>query len=106
VPGEPAITEALLVPSVAILRDLGGTYVWVVDENNIVRRRPVEAGDAVEKPVTAPNTPRTLETVILKGLDGTEKVIVSGLQRAREGAPVLPVPAEPTQKAAPPATDH
>lgn len=92
-PGNPSVTEALLVPSVAVLRDLGGNYVWVVDENNIVRRRAVETGDSVEKPVTDPNTPRTLETVILKGLEGNERVIVSGLQRAREGAPVTPVPA-------------
>ncbi|MCH7227272.1 efflux RND transporter periplasmic adaptor subunit [Haloferula sp. A504] len=105
-PTNPTATEALLVPSAAILRDLGGNYVWVVDEDNIVRRRPVDAGDAVEKPVTDPNMPRTLETVVTKGLDGTEKVIISGLQRAREGAPVTPVPAEPIPKAEPPSTDR
>ena len=88
-PGNPTVTEGILVPSVAVLRDLGGNYVWIVDENNIVHRRTVTTGDAVE--TTA--TPRTLETVILHGLDGTELVIVSGLQRAREGAPVTPVPA-------------
>ena len=88
-PGNPTVTEGILVPSVAVLRDLGGNYVWIVDENNIVHRRTVTTGDAVE--TTA--TPRTLETVILHGLDGTERVIVSGLQRAREGAPVTPVPA-------------
>jgi len=88
-PGNPTVTEGILVPSVAVLRDLGGNYVWIVDENNIVHRRTVTTGDAVE--TTA--TPRTLETVILHGLEGTERVIVSGLQRAREGAPVTPVPA-------------
>ena len=99
VPGEPSVTEALLVPSVAVLRDLGGNFVWIVDDQNIVRRRAVETGDAVEKPITDPNTPRSLETVILKGLEGNERVIVSGLQRAREGAPVTPVPAGQAPKA-------
>ncbi len=99
IPGDPTATEALLVPSVAVLRDLGGNYVWIVDDQNIVRRRVVETGDSVEKPVTDPNAPRSLETVILKGLDGSERVIVSGLQRAREGAPVTPVPAEQAPKA-------
>lgn len=92
-PGNPTVTEGLLVPSVAVLRDLGGSFVWVVDENDIVRRRTVTTGAAVEKPVTDPNAPRILETVILHGLEGGEKVIVSGLQRAREGAPVTPIPA-------------
>lgn len=96
-PGKPEITEATLVPSVAILRDLGGNFVWVVDEKNIVRRQAIEAGDAVEKPLNDPNSPRILETIIKKGLTGKERVIVSGLQRAREGAPVTPLTAEQAQ---------
>lgn len=92
-PGNPSVTEGLLVPSVAVLRDLGGNYVWIVDENQIVRRRAVETGNSVEKPPAGPDAPRMLETIILKGLEGTEQVIVSGLQRAREGAPVTPQPA-------------
>lgn len=88
-PDDPTVSEAILVPSVAILRDLEGDFVWVVDDQNVVVRRKVETGDAVE----APGTPRTMETVILSGLDGTENVIVSGLQRARAGATVTPQPA-------------
>jgi len=89
-PGTPSVTEGILVPAVAVLRDLGGNFVWTVDENNIVHRRAVTTGAAVES-----NTgPHTLQTVILTGLDGTESVIVAGLQRAREGAPVTPMPAE------------
>ncbi len=93
-PGNPAITEGLLVPSVAILRDLGGNFVWVVDDKNIVRRQTVETGSAVERPITDPNQPRILETIILHGLEGRENIIVAGLQRAREGAPVTPVPSQ------------
>lgn len=86
-----------------MLRDIGGNYVWVVDDDNIVRRRAVETGDSVEKPVADPDTPPSLETVVIKGLDGSERVIVSGLQRAREGAPVTPVPAEQSTPAGQPA---
>ncbi|BCX47496.1 MexE family multidrug efflux RND transporter [Haloferula helveola] len=91
--------EAFVVPSSCILRDIGGNFVWVVDDQNIVRRRAVETGDSVEKPDQDPNKPKELETVVNKGLDGTERIIVSGLQRAREGAPVTPVPAEQAAKA-------
>jgi len=87
-PGTPSVTQGILVPAVAVLRDLGGNFVWTVDDNNIVHRRPVTTGAAVE----STTEPRSLQTVILNGLDGTEKVIIAGLQRAREGAPVTPVP--------------
>ncbi|MGB6221809.1 efflux RND transporter periplasmic adaptor subunit [Haloferula sp.] len=86
-------TTALLIPSVAILRDLAGDYVWIVDDSNTVRRRSIVAGDSVEAPVSDPNRVPERQTVILKGLDGSERVIVSGLQRARDGAVVAPQPA-------------
>ncbi len=98
-PGNPKVTEGLLVPSVAILRDLGGNFVWVVDDKNIVRRRAIETGDVVEKPATSQDAIPSLETIVLKGLEGNERVIVSGLQRAREGAPVTPIPAEIAKQA-------
>ncbi|MEM9236982.1 MAG: efflux RND transporter periplasmic adaptor subunit, partial [Verrucomicrobiota bacterium] len=92
-PNDPHVTSGLLVPSVAVLRDLGGDFVWIVDEQNTVRRRGVEAGASVEKPVTDENALKERETVIVKGLDGSENVIVAGLQRARDGAIVQPMPA-------------
>jgi RND family efflux transporter MFP subunit len=85
-PDNPKAREALLLPSVAILRDLEGDFVWVVDENNVVIRRKVTTGEAVE----APGPAAAMQTVILTGLDGSENVIVSGLQRARAGATVAP----------------
>nr|WP_226895711.1 efflux RND transporter periplasmic adaptor subunit [Luteolibacter marinus] len=89
-PADPAAREALLVPSTCVLRDLGGDFVWVVDDANTVHRKAVTTGDSVEKPVTDPNQPVERQTVVLKGLDGSENVIVSGLQRARDGAVVAP----------------
>lgn len=91
-PADPTVSEALLVPSASVLRDLGGSFVWIIDDQNVVRRRAVEPGAAIEAPTVDPNAPRRMQTVILKGLEGSEQVIVSGLQRAREGATVDPQP--------------
>lgn len=90
-PDSPTANNAILVPSDCILRDIGGRFVWVVDEQNIVHRRGVEVGDVVVKPAEG-DQPAQRQTIVLDGLEGTEQVIVSGLQRAREGAPVTPMP--------------
>jgi len=85
------IPQAMLVPRAAILRDLAGEYVWVVDEENIVRRNGVETGPSIEDTV-----------VVTKGLKGQERIIVAGLQRAREGgkvAPEIPKPEPSSQNA-------
>jgi RND family efflux transporter MFP subunit len=73
------VENAVLVPTLAILRDLAGDFVWVVDDNNIVRRRSVEAGPTIGK-----------ERIIEDGLAGTDRVIIAGIQRAREGGEVKP----------------
>ena len=72
-----------------ILRDIGGRFVWVVDDQNIVHRRTVEVGDTIVKQAEG-NNPAVRQTIILDGLNQSEKIIVSGLQRARDGAPVTP----------------
>jgi len=92
-PNDTSKTEALLVPSVAILRDLGGNFVWIVDESNTVKRMGVTVGDSVEKPISSPGRPRERETIIIEEKDGlteSHRVIVAGLQRARDGAVVAP----------------
>jgi RND family efflux transporter MFP subunit len=75
VPSKPV--EALLVPDAALQRDLSGYFVLVVDDGGQVERRDVEIGDLLGK-----------ARQITHGLDGSELVIVKGLQRAREGATV------------------
>ncbi len=86
----PTEKDALLVPAEVILRDIGGRYVWVVDDQNIVHRRSVDVGETIIKPSTGSNQPAVRQTIILDGLTATEQIIVSGLQRARDGAPVTP----------------
>jgi RND family efflux transporter MFP subunit len=83
-------TRAIVVPAEVILRDIGGRYVWVVDDQNLVHRRSVDVGETIIKPGDGPDLPAVRQTIILDGLKASERIIVSGLQRARDGAPVTP----------------
>jgi len=79
---------ALLVPEAAIGYDQLGSYVLVVDDQNVVQRRPVKIGVQKEE-----------RRVIEAGLQGEEWVITNGLLRAIPGRPVTP--AKEGQPAAP-----
>jgi RND family efflux transporter MFP subunit len=80
--GVPTVRkDAILVPAVALQRDLAGFYVVTVGEDSKATRKNVEVGEfIIEKDAQL--------RVIKSGLDGTERVIVIGLQRARDGATV------------------
>ncbi len=80
-------TNAILVPDLAVQRDIGGTYVLVVGAENKVESKYVQPGPKVEQSLR----------IIESGLDPTDRVIINGLQRARPGVVVKPVspPAEP-----------
>ncbi len=82
--------EALLVPDVAIAYDQMGPFVRLVNDKNIVERRPVKLGVQEEK-----------YRVVTEGLKGGEWVVVSGLLRAIPGRQVTPEksPAEPAEGA-------
>ena len=82
--------EALLVPEDAVGVAQVGNYVLVVNDKNVVEQRPVTAGQVTQA-----------MRVIEKGLDGSERVIVNGVQRARPGAPVTPEEAAPAKPAEP-----
>jgi membrane fusion protein (multidrug efflux system) len=82
--------EATLIDQRAVGRDQSGAYLLVVDENNVVERRPVELGGKYNG----------MQAV--SGEIGPEdRVIVNGLQRARPGAKVAPQEAEPPADAPP-----
>ena len=88
---------ALLVPEAAIGYDQLGSYVLVVDDQNVVQRRSVKLGVQKEE-----------RRVIEEGLQGDEWVITNGLLRAIPGRPVTPVkegqPAAPAQNGPAPKT--
>ncbi|MCG8456126.1 MAG: efflux RND transporter periplasmic adaptor subunit [Holophagales bacterium] len=86
--------EGLLVPTRALGRDVGGAYVLVVDADDVVTSRPVELG-VTQGP----------EREVVRGLDGSERVIVEGTNVVRPGDRVTPRwadenPGEPTDDTA------
>lgn len=72
---------ALLVPDDAIVTDAARRVVYVVDDSGTVIARPVELG---------PLNGRL--RVVRRGLSPQERVIISGVQRARPGQKVQPRP--------------
>lgn len=64
-------SESLLVPETSVGTDLVGRYVVIVDEKNIVKYVPVKVGELIDQ-----------MRVIQSGLQGNEKIIIDGLQRA------------------------
>jgi RND family efflux transporter MFP subunit len=72
--------QGLLVPEVAINRDQVGPFLLLVGMDNKVMRRDVVLGRKDGQLMQ-----------IDKGLDGNERVIVNGLQRARVGSNVTAV---------------
>jgi RND family efflux transporter MFP subunit len=75
--GDPQTT--LLVPDMALGSDQGGTYVLVVNQDNVVEQRRVETGALVDT-----------QRVIEKGLDAADRVVVNGMLRVIPGQKVDP----------------
>jgi RND family efflux transporter MFP subunit len=82
--GDPE--PAVLVPERAIGIDQGRRYVCVVGSDDRVEHRTVEVGGQEGD-----------LRVITKGLAGDERIVVEGLQKARDGALVKPVAAAADQ---------
>lgn len=70
--------EAVLIPDMAIGTDQSEKYVFVIDQENKPRRQVIEIGPIV----------RGLR-VVRKGLSGTERFVLRGLQRVIPGEPVV-----------------
>src|SRR6266852_1680037 len=76
-------TGALLVPQRAVMELQGSHQVAVVGNDNKVSIRPVTVGDRVGN-----------LWIVTEGLKPGERVIVEGLMKVRDGAPVKAVPAD------------
>lgn len=70
-------TDALSVPQQAVLRRDGQASVWVLGEDEQVQRVPVELGELVGRRYR-----------IVNGLSAGQRVVIEGLDRLAEGAPV------------------
>ena len=76
--------ESILVPQVALGYDQQGPYVLLVNDKNVVERRPVKTGSPVDN-----------LRVVEEGLTGDEWVITTNLIRAIPGRSVKPERQEP-----------
>ena len=87
---EGVAENALLVPQQSVTRDpKGNPYVLVVNGQNKVEVRPVEAPRAMND-----------RWFVTSGLKAGDKVIVEGIQKAMPGSTVKPVPFKPAAPAA------
>ena len=71
--------QALALPQSAVLIDMAGSYVYVLDQDEIVSRQGVSVGVAIDG-----------IQEIEAGLDENSMVIVDGILRARPGSAVAP----------------
>eukprot|EP00764_Aduncisulcus_paluster_P010735 gnl/Carplike_NY0171/3832_a5170_319.p1 GENE.gnl/Carplike_NY0171/3832_a5170_319~~gnl/Carplike_NY0171/3832_a5170_319.p1 ORF type:complete len:395 (-),score=37.68 gnl/Carplike_NY0171/3832_a5170_319:145-1329(-) len=76
--------KAVVVPQVAVARDLSGYYVMLVNNENKVERRKV-----------IPGVKQGTNIEIKQGLGSGEKVVISGLQMIRPGISVKTVEGKP-----------
>ena len=82
--------NAIMVPATCVLQDIGGSYVWIVDPKNKVERRYVTTGETVLRKQADEKAVPVRDTIITKGLEPDDSVIIRGLQRVRDGATVTP----------------
>ncbi len=87
---EARLDQAIRVPQRAVQPTPQGQIVMIVDSEGKAAPRPVKTGGMSGG-----------DFIIAEGLKGGEQVIVNGLQKARPGTPVKPVPWNPA--AQPPA---
>ena len=83
--------ESILVPQRAVLELQGKNFVWVVGSDNKASQRLVTTGPQIGS-----------DWVVQEGLKPGERIVVEGVQKAREGETVQPQTA--AQKAQGPAT--
>ena len=83
------IENALLVPDLAVLQDMAGTFVLTVNAENIVESIYISKGPLV-------GTQRVVEDDPTKDrhLTINDRIVVNGLQRARPGIPVTAMEAQ------------
>jgi RND family efflux transporter MFP subunit len=84
------LENSVLVAEKAIGSDLGGKYVYLVDEQGVVEQRYVELDDVVVDGMIR----------VADGLAGDETYIVEGLLKARPGRQVTPLTPEQAQQKA------
>lgn len=78
------IEAAILVPQKSVTETLGKYFVTVIGADNKVEMRPVNLGSRMGA-----------EWLVKSGLKEGERIVVEGIQKARSGMTVTPVPVAP-----------
>jgi RND family efflux transporter MFP subunit len=81
--------DSLLVPERAVAELQGKNFVWVIGSDNKATQRGVKVGQQVAGGL-----------LITNGLQAGERIVIEGLQKVREGAPVQPMTAAQMAEAA------
>ncbi|WP_109481603.1 efflux RND transporter periplasmic adaptor subunit [Paraburkholderia sp. C35] len=81
--------NVFLIPQQALVRDTTGGYVLTVGGDNKVTRKDVETRNSLGN-----------NWIVTHGLNDGDEIIVEGVQKAHEGAPVKPVAWQPPAGAA------
>jgi membrane fusion protein, multidrug efflux system len=76
--------ERPMVPVEAVQTEEGGSFVLLIGPDNKVKQQSVTLGPQIAQ-----------DFVVEKGVSAGDRIIVSGIQRARPGELVHPVPAQP-----------
>jgi len=74
--------DGLVVPVVSVIRVNGAYFVYAVEEKDgkaVARQRPVRLGSIVND-----------NYVVLGGLQANDRIVVSGVQKLADGAPITP----------------
>ncbi len=81
--------DSLLVPERAVTELQGKNFVWVIGADDKATQRAVKVGETLGE-----------NLLIIEGLKAGERIVVEGLQKVREGAPVQPKTATQLSEAA------
>lgn len=84
----------LMIPQAALQVDQQGTYVFTVNQNNVVVRSNIMTGDRFGEDV-----------LVLEGLAPGDNVILRGIQKVRPGSEVLASPFQPATASETPAPE-
>lgn len=81
------LTDAILIPQTAVMITQKGTFVMVVDSNNVVSPRAVKVSDSIGD-----------NYLVDEGLKDGERIVSTGLLKARPGSKVSELPARSGEK--------
>jgi hypothetical protein len=83
---EATESDRMFIPSQLLQTDDSGASVWIVDSDETAQHCRVEVGGSTESGLIE----------IKSGLRVTDKLIVSGVDRVKQGSPVLVTGDDPT----------